>query len=358
MIKIYEQALIKRRGFNGFYNHFLLALVENVNARVTDEPRPLPRIINPREHESCWISWDNHLVFFDMSDHIQLFDLEALKICSVYFKANLNLDIARRIFHEHELVEHERKLAPFLFFSEGLRDFIRDARRRRFWRMDRPVYDVCFVMGVYENLVRDGKRSPFEYPDEPVTPALYHFWIRWHTIQAMMAAGIPGYYRLTSRANRALEDDINVRSNLSRRFFSRRITNGRITAVCTLPHALFPWKASESFALGRPILIEQSPMTECPAAFMPVAGEHFLEWLPGTGAFDPAAPLSDPASYRVLTRIPVKRFQERAEWLRGILQDHDRLEQMGESCRDFATRAYDPKTVADYIYKEVSKRIG
>ena len=357
-IRICEPELLARRGFNGFYRHFLSALVERAGARPTDAPRPLPRLTHPREHESCWVRWGAHWAFFDMSDHVQLFDLEALKLCAVYFKANLHRGLAGRVLREAGLAEHESKLAPFLFFSEGLADFERDFRRRRFWRLDKPKYDVCFVMGVYENPVRAGGRSPFEHADVPMTPAACHFWIRWHALQAMREAGIPGYYRLTSRANRALEDGVHVHGNLNRREFSRRISAGRITTVCTFPHALFPWKASESFALGRPILIEQAPLTETPAPFMPAAGEHFLEWLPGAGGFDAAAPLEDPASYRVLARIPLARFRERAEWLRGVLADRNRLAEMGAACREFAARAYAPQTVADYICAETEKRIG
>ena len=347
-----------RRGFNGFYRHFLSALAEHAGATGTDEPRPLPRMTKPREHESCWVRWGKNWVFFDMSDHVQLLDLEALKICSAYFKANLHRGIARRVLKDGGLENCEGKLVPFLFFSEGLGDFDRDYRWRRFWRMSRPKYDVCFVMGVYENAVRDGGRSPFEHPDEPMTPAACHFWIRLHAMRAMKEAGIPGTYRLTSRANRALEDGETVCGNLERREFSRRISDGQITAVCTFPHALFPWKASESFSLGRPIFIEQAPLTETPAPFMPVAGKHFLEWLPDAGCFDGSVPMSDPRSYRILARIPLDRFRERAEWLRETLADRERLAAMGEACREFAVRAYGKKTVADYICAEVEKRIG
>lgn len=354
-IHIFEPELMTRRGFNGFYRHFLSALASESGATPTSRPRPSPRILKPREHESCWVEWDGRLLFFDMSDHVHMFDLEALTLCSVYFKANLHRGIALRVLSGNGLSDQARKLVPFLFFSEGLGDFIRDARRRRFWRRDSPRYDVCFVMGVYENLVRDGGRSPFEHADEPMTPAGCHFWIRWHMMQALQSAGIPGYYRLTSRANRALEDGVNVFGNLSRRKFSRRMSNGRITAVCTLPHALFPWKASESFALGRPILIEQAPLTETPAPFMPIAGEHFLELLPGTGGFDAAASLEDSGSHRVLARIPPERFVERAEWLRGVLSDRETLAQMGEASRQFARYAYEPRAIASYISECVAE---
>ena len=357
-IRIPEPELMVRRGFKSFYRHFLSALVEHAGAQKTGELRPLPRLTKPREHESCWVRWGKDWVFFDMSDHVQLLDLEALKICSVYFKANLHKGIADRVLKEGGLADCEGKLVPFLFFSEGLGDFERDFRRRRFWRMDRPRYDVCFVMGVYENRIRDGRRSPFEHAAEPMTPAACHFWIRWHAMHAMREVGISGCYRLTSRANQTLEDGVNVCGNLGRRDFSRRISDGRITAVCTFPHALFPWKVSESFVLGRPILVEQKPLTETPMPFMPVEGEHFLEWLPETGEFDAAAPLSDPASYRVLARIAPDRFLARAEWLSGVLRDHPRMEAMGEACRQFARRAYDKRTVAQYICTEVSRRIG
>ncbi|MBM9538191.1 hypothetical protein [Desulfobulbus alkaliphilus] len=357
-VLIYEPELMSQRGFNGFYRHFLSALVDCVGAKGTDTPRPLPRLTKPREHESCWTRWGEHWVFFDMSDHVQLFDVDALQLCSVYFKANLNRAVAGRILQEHDVTDCEPKLAPFLFFSEGLDDFMRDGRSRRFWRLDRPKYDLCFVMGVYENLVRDGGKSPFVFAEEPITSASYHFWIRWHIMQALQEAEIPGFYRLTSRANRVLEDKVTVHMNLSRRKFSRCISDGRMTMVCTLPHALFPWKASESFVLGRPIVIEQAPLTETPEPFMPVAGLHYLELLPETGAFNQNVPLTEAVSHRVLSRIPLDRFRERAEWLRGVLSDRQRMVEMSVACLEFSKRAYHKTTVAEYISDEVHRRIG
>jgi len=353
-IQIIEPERIHHRGF---YQYFLSALLKHAGARVTDDPRPLPRILKPREHESCWVRWGEQWVFFDMSDHVQLFDLEALQLCSVYFKANLHRGIARRILQEKGLSNQEGKLVPFLFFSESLSSFQRDARRRRFWRRDKPAYDICYIMGVYENPVQEGKRSPFVYPDEPITPASSHFWIRWHTMQALREAGIPGYYRLTSRGNGALVDGINVHDNLSRVAFSHHITKGRITAVCTLPHALFPWKVSESFVLQRPVLIEQAPLTETPPPFMPESGKQFIELFPGLGGFESGLPLTEVSSYRVLKRISPERFKERAEWLRGLLADKYRFMEMGNACAIFAAQAYRKEAVADYICKEVKKRI-
>lgn len=348
-IELYEPELIRRRGFNGFFRYFLSALVEHAGARPTSEPRPLPKMMLPREHESAWARFDDALVFFDMSDHIHLIDFDALRLCRVYFKANLCRPVARRLLAEHHALDLEQKLVPFTFFSEGLDDFFRDARRRAFWRLDRPAYDVCFVMGVYENPFMKGERSPFDDPSIPMTPASCHFWIRWHLQDEMRRAGLEGKYRLTSRANRAIEDGKHVFSNLSRRAFSRAITRGRVTAVCTLPHAVFPWKVSESFALGRPILLDCEPITEIPDQFRPLEGVHYITLLGKLPGPEMSASWEDPRAYRVLPRITPKDIRAAIEKIRPILQDKDRLLAMGCSAQKFAETAYRPERVARYI---------
>ncbi len=175
--------------------------------------------------------------------------------------------------------------------------------------------------------------------------------------QALKKQGITGHYRLTSRGKAELEDHRTVYPNLSRRAFSRCITDGRVTVVNTFPHAVLPWKASESFILGRPLLLEQKPLTECPQPFELKESVHFLEFLPGTGDFDETSDLDDPASYRVLTRIPIDRFRERAAWLKDILVDHDRLAEMGEACRTLAVTAYSKENVSAYICDQMRIRI-
>lgn len=356
-ILIHEPELLSLRGPRGFYSYFLSALVECAGAKATDEPRPLPRVTRPREHESAWIRCDGHLVCFDMSDHIQLFDLPALERADVYFKANLHRGVARRVLAEAGMSAHESKLVPFLFFADGLERFQRDLRLRTLFGQNRRRVDACHVVGVYENLVRDGGRSPFEHEDEPMTPAACHFWIRLHTSQVLQGAGIDGFYRLTSRGNAKLEDGVTVFPNLSRRAFSRRITDAAITIVNTLPHALFPWKVSESLTLGRPFVVEQRPVTEIPRPFAPAEGVHFLELMPGAGNVDNDAGWDDPAAYRALSRISLVRLAERADWLRGVLEDRERMAAMGESCRRFAEKAYAKSNVADYITKQVRVRV-
>jgi len=43
-IHIFEPQLIQRRGYNGFYRHFLTALVRECGARPGSDPRPPPRV--------------------------------------------------------------------------------------------------------------------------------------------------------------------------------------------------------------------------------------------------------------------------------------------------------------------------
>lgn len=356
-IEIFEPELIARRGFNGFYRYFLNALIEYAGAHPIQEPRPIPRMTKPREHESAWIRCDDALVFFDMSDHVQLVDVDALRVCAVYFKANFHRGIAERILRERGELGLLTKFAPFLFFSEGLDDFIRDARRRAFWRIDRPRYDVCFVMGVYENPIRSGDGSPFEDPNVPMSPAACHFWIRRHVADALQASGLTGYFRLTSRANPKIEDGTNVRSNISRRAFSSAISRGRITTVCTLPHAVFPWKVSESFVLGRPILLDCEPITEVPERFRPRADVHYLTLLGTLPGPDLHVPWEDPRSYRVLPQLRAGEIYAAVEALRSKLQNRELLREMGEACRAFAAEAYHPQTVSNYICETVQVRL-
>ncbi len=356
-IQICEPELIQRRGFSGFYTYFLSALVQYAGARPSNEPRPLPRVTQPRQHESAWIRCDGHWIFFDMSDHAQLFDIEALRLCSVYFKANLHRGLASKVLGKKGAGEHAEKLVPFLFFADGLGRFNLDYLTRSLLGRAKPKEDVCHVVGVYRNEVRDGGQSPFENPEIPIDPGNYHFWIRWHTQAALKKAGIQGTYRLTSRADSRLEDDITVHPNLSRLAFSRCMQDARLTIVNTLPHALLPWKATESFTLGRPILVERKPLTECPEPFRLSEGIHFLEMFPGAGEFDDLAGLDDPASYRVLYRFTPQQFELRAHWLREMLRDHDRLANMGEACRKLARISYAKPRVADYIRESVSRLI-
>ena len=356
-IEIHESELILRKGFNGFYGFFLSALTRYKGAKPTSKPRPLPRLTSPREHESAWIQVDGHLVFFDMSDHVFLYDIEALKLCDVYFKANLNWPVTDRVLAGAEVRAHRGKIVPSLFFADQLDQYPRHRAWNAYWHGKRRAYDVCHVTGVYMNPVRDGIPSIFSDPTAPITPANYHFWIRYQTQQAMKQAGINGCYRLTSRANTQIEDHTVVYPNMSQREFARRIFDSRMTMINTLPHAVLPWKATESLAMGRPLILDTAPLIEIPAPFTLKAGVHFLELLPGLGGFDPHADLENPASYRILTRLTPSTLIERANWLRVNLADQSRVEAMTEAADLYARTILTKPVVADYICDQVKAHI-
>lgn len=348
-IEIFEPELIHRRGFNGFYGFFLSALVRCKGAKSTDDSRPLPRIVTPREHESAWIRVDGKLVFFDMSDHIFFYDLEALKRCDVYFKANLNSPVTDRVLARAGLCPHRGKIVPFMFFADQLDRYPFDRAWNSFWHGTRTAYDICHITGVYMNPVGEGKPSVFQCQELPCTPADYHFWIRHHTQQALKTAEISGCYRLTSRADATLEDHDTVHPNLSRRQFARRIFDARMTVINTLPHAVLPWKATESLAMGRPLVLDAAPQIEIPAPFTLIKDMHYLELFPGLGGFSETADLDSPESYRILTRMSPAAMIERAVWLKRALADRDRIAAMAQAADAYARTVLTKPVVADYI---------
>ena len=90
--------------------------------------------------------------------------------------------------------------------------------------------------------------------------------------------------------------------------------------INTLPHALLPWKASESLMLGRPFIVERSPLVEMPEPFLLRPNVHYLEMFPGFGDFDDNADIEDPHSYRMLDHLHLDQFREGAEKIAGCSQ--------------------------------------
>ena len=115
-VELYEPELART---GGFFRYFYTALMECKAARGLSASRPLPRVAKPREHMSAWARFDGHLVFFDMSDHVFLYDEEALKRCDVYFKTNLNRQIAARVLTVAGLEAHGGKIVPFFSFAQN-----------------------------------------------------------------------------------------------------------------------------------------------------------------------------------------------------------------------------------------------
>jgi len=353
-IRLFEPALRKE----GFFHLIYDSLVGCKKARLVNDPRPLPRILKPREHTSAWADFDGHPVVFDMNDHVFFYDIPALDRCEVYFKANLNWDVTDKVLQQAGRPDLRSKILPFFFFSPDPAHDRRSRRMNWFRNFGHTRYDVCHVVGVYMNGIMDGASSPFSgQTTEPIAPAPYHFWIRHHIQQALKDIGISGYYRLTSRGNKAIEDNLVVFPNLNAWTYSNRITEGRLTMVNTLPHAVLPWKAAESLAMGRPLIFERAPLVEMPEPFGLKKDIHYLELLPSVGGFDATAPLDRPESYRVLNPINPADFVTRANWLRQVLSDHDRIAAMTEHALLYADHILIEPVVADFICDQVRSRI-
>lgn len=354
-IELFEPSLAREKGF---FRYLFRALIHHTGARLLSDPRPLPRLMKPREHSSAWARFDDHLVFFDFSDHVFLYDIEALKRCDVYFKVNLHRGVACKVLERAGSQEHESKILPFVWFAGNLESYRPDSLLNRLMHfMTKPVYDVCNVVGVYDNYLARDEKSVFAGDGPPVDPARYHFWMRYHVQQALRDVGVSGYYRLTSRGNRNIEDNQLIFSNLSERKFMQTMIESRFTMINTLPHALLPWKAGESLMIGRPFIIERTPLVEMPEPFQLRPNVHYLEMFPGFGNFDNKANLEDPKSYRVLDRITLNQFREGAEKIAAAVMDRSLTNFMTEQVRQFAATALSPGFVANFVCEQVEKSI-
>jgi hypothetical protein len=334
---------------NDFFRFLYRALRECAAAVGIDDPRPLPKVEKPRAHESAWIRCDGQLVFFDMSDHIFSFDFQALERCAVYFKTNLNRKLAETILQDRHCGQHLDKLRPFFSLAGNLNLYNpRDWRNRLGVRQRR--LDLCHIVGLYENLIAQSLHPP--KAGDPVGPAHYHYWIRVQTRLALQDAGFTGYYRLTSRGNASIEDDL-IRPNISQRSYMRRMLECRFTVINTLPHALPPWKISESIAMERPFIIERKPLIELPEEFSLNPDEHYIELLPDWGAFDEGADIDSAHRYRVLQYPSEDDLREACASLKEKLEDNDRYLYMTEKIQNFSRRRMTFGAITDYIRNQV-----
>lgn len=338
---------------NDFFRFLFRALRTCANATPLDDPRPLPKVETPRAHESAWIRCDGHLVFFDMSDHIFSFDFKALELCTVYFKTNLNRNLSKTILSNQHCEQHLEKLTPFFSLAGNLDIYNPKDLRNRIGVRQRHL-DLCHIVGLYENLIAESQPPPV--PNTPITPAQYHYWIRVQTREALERAGFSGYYRLTSRGNTQIEDKL-IRPNISQRAYMRRMLECRFTVINTLPHALPPWKVSESIAMERPFIIERKPLVEIPEEFALISGKHYLELLPDWGGFDESVGVEDERSYRVLQYPSQADFDKGCQKLQGILADHEHCKYMSDQITHFARHQMTFGAIADYVRERVSLRI-
>jgi len=338
----------------GFYRFLFEALRRHAGARMTAAPRPVPRMEKPRQHESVWIDWDGIQVLVDMSDHVFLFDLPALKSCDIYLKANLNISLAEKILAQAGVTEESRKIRPFFFLPPTLTSCARLARwscpfRSGDWR----PFDYCHIVGVYDNPFLTGA-PPEADLDIPAGVRTNHFWSRYHVQRALKGTGMKGFSRLTSRGNPALLDKGGVvRANLDSRIFLLVMTASRATILNTLPHAVFPWKVWESVALGVPFVVERRPLMTMPKALELAPGRHYLELLPELPGFDESLDPDDPRAYRLFPEIRLERLQERAEWLKDEIRNRSRMAEMRAEVDSYRRRVLRPEFMAEFFGETV-----
>ena len=317
--------------------------------------RPVPRMELPRQHESTWIDWNGVQILVDMSDHIFLFDVPALRLCDVYLKANLNRPITQKVLAQANAMDCMAKVRPFLFlppapfaayaFLEKATCLLRKGR----WR----PFDFCHVVGVYNNPFLDGT-PPQVTDDIAADPRTNHFWVRYQTQRALQGTGMRGFCRLTNRGNAALVDRSGVvRVNMSNPAFLLAMLASRMTVLNTLPHAVFPWKAMESISLGIPFVVERRPQIAFPKGMELVPGQHYLELLPELPGLDESAEPDDLSAYRLFPEIRLERLRERAEWLKGEIRNQDRMAEMRVEVDAYRRRVLDPEFMVRFFTEMV-----
>ena len=122
-----------------------------------------------------------------------------------------------------------------------------------------------------------------------------------------------------------------------------------LTVLNTLPHAVFPWKALESVALGIPFVVERRPLISMPPELELVPGRHYLELLPELPGFETAADVEDPKTYRLFPEIRLERLRERADWLKQEIRNRDRMDEMRFEVEAYRRRVLNAGFIAQYV---------
>lgn len=297
----------------GFFRTLFRALRKKSGKVKVDEDRPFPRYRDERSwHDSAWITCDGLRVFVDMSDHVFQFDPVALREADLYLKANLHREVATKVFDQEGWVNPGDRLQPFVFLAPGLprcrqiRWLLEGSGLAR--KLRRPG-TLFHVVGVYENLIRDGDPPP--QVGERLAPSRMHFWIRYQFSKVLREHAPTGStIRLVNRGDSSIVDGKWVLPSLPYRTFLLKVLRADALVLNTFPHALDPWKAFEAICLGVPIVSERDPLVEVPEIYKVISGIGRDEVLPGFGEFDQNCPLSEPASFRVLRWPGEERIRE------------------------------------------------
>ncbi len=278
--------------------------------------------LDGREHLSTWIEWDGKRLFFDLSDHAFLWNLDALDCCDVYFKANLHWGIASKYLHSELLNEHRHKIAPFLLFAPDLAQLNRTRWLYRLAAFGQTL-EVCQIVGVYRNHIQAATELLDHLP-AGCNPDAYHFWVRYLTHRHLSDSRTRAFTRLTSKGQPEQEDGLVIYPSVNKYAFFQKIAASRFQFVNILPHALLPWKATEGFALDVPLILDHAPLMEQPVGFELSEGDHYLSLFGKRFDFDATAAVEDPASYRILEPIPRESWRDAFEILLEQVMDPQR----------------------------------
>ena len=94
---------------------------------------------------------------------------------------------------------------------------------------EQPAYDVCNVVGIYDNYLAKGEKSVL--PGMVGRPLIRLGTISGYVIMSSRPSGMPvfqGITVLTSRGNRDIEDNELIFPNLSERKFMQAMVAGRL----------------------------------------------------------------------------------------------------------------------------------
>lgn len=349
MIVLHESRHLREAGFF----RFLFTAVRDCGDDVQiKEARPVEIWKDARGlHDGAWIDWHGTRLFFDMSDHVFQFDLNAWRKADLYFKANLNRSIAREVLETAGEIFDDKRLQAFCFFPPSLGSCEKFRTFSALWPFPGP--SVCHIVGVYENPYLQNRTVVAPKAGELLAPNEMHFWIR-RTFSEILRESFPNAFsRLTSRGNRKIEDRRVVFPNLSHQRFLWKLLVSRFTLLNTYPHAVYPWKAFESLALGVPFLVESEPLIEIPEDFRPVAGEHFLEILPGAARFREGFNSGDPATYRTVRFPGVEAIREGMERVVHQVSDSKEAKRMKKCARSFARSRLSPSYLFTWLEQKV-----
>lgn len=345
MITLYESRHLSEGGFF----RFLFRAIRSNEAEVeVKEGRPVEAWRDARGvHDGAWVDWKGKKVFFDMSDHVFQFDEKAWEEADLYFKANLNRDIARDVVGTSE----ETKLRSFCFFPPTLPRCVHYRRLAQIlpWRKR----SLCHIVGVYENPCEGNPDRSAPEAGEILSPNVMHFWIRKAFRDAIYENFTDAFSRLTSRGNSEIEDGLTVQSNLKQPHFLWKILTSKFCVLNTYPHAVYPWKAFESLALGVPFIVESGPLIEIPEAFRPVKDRHFLQVLPDPPVFESPYRDENASTYRVVVFPGMEAIRRGIEEVQRKVMDGELVGEMRRNARDFARS----RLSAEFLYSWLDEEI-